>query len=413
MQTDKNSGRRVLIIGGSMAGLFAAINLRKLGWDAVIFERAESALANRGAGIATHKELYDAVRTAGIELRDEMGVYSDGRIMFDRDGSVLTTCHMNQIMTSWGLIYRFLREQVADDAYQQGKSLVDLQQDQNQITAIFDDGTSAVGDWLIGADGTRSTTRQILLPEIEAGYCGYLGWRGLIDEALIDQDVHDQLAHKMAFSMAPGGHWLGYLVAGPNDALSPGQRWYNWGWYRTCPPAELRNVLTDDDGNYYPLGIPHTLIRDEVVAKMRAESANYLSPQAQHVIAATEQPFIQGIYDFGSPQMHFGRTFLIGDAAFTARPHVGLGVSKAADDANKLAQALSANDQEQALAQWNEQRVRFGNAALQWGRNLGCYIGPQPDTDAHRLKVAHHMKPEVLTTVTAANNPERYLAELY
>ena len=413
MNTEGRQNGRVLVIGGSMAGLFAAINLRNQGWQVDIYERAESELANRGAGIATHNELYQAVRSAGIELRDEMGVHSDGRVMFDREGSVIMRREMQQIMTSWGLIFRFLRAQVSDEHYHQNKSLVDLQQHEHHVTAIFNDGSRARGDWLIGADGTRSTTRQLLAPEIEAEYCGYLGWRGLIDENLIAPDVLAQLAHKMAFSMAPGGHWLGYLVAGANDALNPGSRYYNWGWYRTTTPSKLKDCLTDANGQYYPLGIPHTLIRDDVVSAMRTEAQAYLAPQPQAVIDATKQPFIQGMYDFGVDTMRFGRAFLIGDAAFTARPHVGLGVSKAADDASKLAHALSASEQSGALENWNTERVRFGRAALQWGRDLGSYIGPQPDTPEHRAKTAHYLKPETLTTETAANDPEKYLAPLY
>ena len=412
MSQQKPNGR-VLIIGGSMAGLFAAINLLKHGWQVEIFERAEAELANRGAGIATHKELYEAVRSAGVDLRDEMGVHSNGRVMFDSAGKVLTRCDMPQIMTSWGLIFRFLRAQIPNEIYHSGKSLISLSQDQHQVIATFEDGSSATGDWLIGADGTRSTARQLLAPEITAQYCGYLGWRGLFDEHLIDPEVHEQIAHKMAFSMAPGGHWLGYLVAGANDALTPGQRYYNWGWYRTADANKLRDSLTDANGKHYPLGIPHTLIRDDVIAAMRDEAEAYLAPQAQAVIAATKQPFIQGMYDFGVSSMHYSRAFLIGDAAFTARPHVGLGVSKAADDASKLATALSASDQHRALNEWNEQRLRFGKAALQWGRDLGCYIGPQANTAAHRAKVAHYLKPETLTTVTAANDPEKYLSALY
>lgn len=404
---------RVIIIGGSMAGLFAAIRLRSLGWQVDVFERADSALANRGAGIATHNELYSAVREAGIELRDEMGVHSNGRIMFDSNGREITRCEMSQLMTSWGLIYRFLRAQLPDTFYHQGKALTGLTQSTETVTAEFQDGTSVSGDWLIGADGTRSTTRSLLAPEIVAEYCGYLGWRGLIDESLIDKQVHQQVAHRMAFSMAPGGHWLGYLVAGPDDKLTPGDRWYNWGWYRTANDEQLRDALTDAQGNYYPLGIPHTLIREDVVEKMREESRAYLAPQSQAIIAATAQPFIQGMYDFGVEKMRYGRSFLIGDAAFTARPHVGLGVSKAADDASKLAHALDQTDQASALAKWEDERLRFGKAALQWGRDLGSYIGPKPWSEAQQKKALHYLKPEVLTTVTAANDPHRYLQSLY
>ncbi|MEM7465884.1 MAG: FAD-dependent monooxygenase [Pseudomonadota bacterium] len=412
MSSEQNQQQRAIIIGGSMAGLFAAINLINAGWRVDIYERAGAPLVNRGAGIATHNELYAAVESAGIQLRDEMGVHSNGRVMFDRDGVELARCDMPQRMTSWGFIFRFLREKIPDNAYHLGKSLCGIEQRHGNIEASFEDGTKAIGDWLIGADGTRSTTRQLLAPEIEAEYCGYLGWRGLIDESLIEPSVHTAIAHKMAFSMAPGGHWLGYLVAGPNDTMTPGNRWYNWAWYRTTPAAQLRDALTDDNGKYYPLGIPHTLIRREIVEKMRAESKHYLAPQAQAVIKATAEPFIQGMYDFVVPQMRFNQAILIGDAAFTARPHVGLGVSKAADDASKLALALSAQDQDSALAAWEESRVRFGRAAVQWGRDLGSYIGPQPDSEEHRRKAIYHMQPEILTTATAANDPMRYLAPL-
>ena len=44
--------------------------LRAQGFDVAVFERAGEALANRGAGIATHKELYEAVRSAGIEFEE-------------------------------------------------------------------------------------------------------------------------------------------------------------------------------------------------------------------------------------------------------------------------------------------------------------------------------------------------------
>ena len=50
------------------------------------------------------------------------------------------------------------------------------------------------------------------------------------------------------------------------------------------------------------------------------------------------QPFLQPIYDLDSPRMAFGRVALLGDAAFVARPHVGMGVTKAGDDAMALAQ---------------------------------------------------------------------------
>ena len=392
-----------------MAGLFAAVTLRSNGWKVDVYERAGEALANRGAGIATHQELYDAVRAAGIELREQMGVRSVGRIMFDRDGSVLGTLDMQQIMTSWGLIYRFLRAQIDEDDYHNAHALADIETKADGVTAVFENGATAHADWLIGADGARSTVRALVAPAITANYTGYLGWRGLIDENLVPPSVLEQIAYRMALGMAPGGHWLGYMVAGPGDALDVGKRWYNWGWYRTADEATLRDHLTDSSGHYHELGIPHDLIRSDVVEHMRAQARAYLAPQIQAIIAATAKPFIQGMYDFGSERLIYERVILIGDAACTARPHVGLGVSKAADDASSLARALSAGDQAAALASWQRERLRYAHAVLQWGRDLGSYIGPQPDDPVHRAKAEYHMRPDVLMAVTAANDPRRYL----
>lgn len=399
---------RIIIIGGSMAGLFAATALRNLGYDAQIYERAGEALANRGAGIATHDELYAAVRAAGMELRDEMGVRSKGRIMFERDGSVIGRHDMPQVMTSWGLIYRFLRAQLEDAHYHGNRALRAIETRGDEVIAVFEDGTRVAGDWLLGADGTRSTVRALVAPQVPAEYCGYFGWRGLIDEARVPAEVLAEFDERMALCMAPGGHWLGYLVAGPGDALAPGRRWYNWGWYRTADEARLRDHLTDARGHHHENGIPHDLIRDELIEAMRAEARAWLAPQVQSVIAATPRPFLQGMYDFCAPRFVHGRVVLIGDAAATARPHCGMGVSKAAEDASSFAAALDAD----RLGSWETARVTYARSVVEWSRDLGSYIGPQPEDPLHRAKAERHMRPDVLMAATAAARPQRFLEEV-
>ena len=400
---------RVVIIGGSMAGLFAAIALRNCGWEVAIYERASEELAGRGVGIATHDELYTALAKAGVDLRDEMGVRSLGRVLLARDGREVGRCTMPQIMTSWGLMYRFLRAQIPESCYHNGGSATAVTQNGSQVTVTFQDGSRTTGDWLIGADGTRSTVRQCVAPEIPSNYCGYFGWRGLIDEARVPAPILDQIAYQMALCLAPGGHWLGYLVAGPNDDLRPGHRGYNWGWYRTADADRLRTHLTDAAGHFYEHGIPHDRIRPELVKALRVEANAQLAPQIQQIIAATERPFIQGMYDLGCARLRHERVLLIGDAAFTARPHIGLGVSKAAEDATTLAVALSANPQAAALDAWEASRLRYGQAALDFSRDLGSYIGPAPTTAAERAKAAFHQQPEVLLAATAPSDPSRWL----
>ncbi len=73
---------KVGIIGGSMAGLIAGLLLKRQGWSVDIFERSGEELASRGAGITSHKELFDAFRQAGADIENAMGIESHGRIVF-------------------------------------------------------------------------------------------------------------------------------------------------------------------------------------------------------------------------------------------------------------------------------------------------------------------------------------------
>ena len=392
-----------------MAGLSAGVALHHLGFEVAIYERASEELASRGAGIATHDELYHALRGAGVHLRPEMCVRSVGRMLLAPSGAITGTLEMPQVMTSWGLMYRFLRAQMPEACYHNGYVLTSLQQHADKVTARFHNGTTVEADWLIGADGTRSTVRQQVAPEVLVNYCGYFGWRGLIDEHLVPAATLEEVAYRMALCLAEGGHWLGYLVAGPNDDLTPGGRWYNWGWYRTADAAKLRDHLTDAAGNYHAQGIPHPLIRHELINAMREEARARLAPQCQAVISATRQPFIQGMVDLGCTRLVYGRVCLIGDAAVTARPHIGLGVSKAVADATTLATALSAPDARTALVDWNHERLKYGLAALDFSRDLGSYIGPAPVTEEQRSKAAYHQRPEIFMAATAPSDPRRWL----
>ncbi len=391
-----------------MAGLFAAVFLRSRGWHVDVYERADG-LADRGAGIVTHELLYRALREAGVTLRPDMGIRSKGRMMLDAEGAVIGTFEMDQIMTSWGLIYRFLREQLPASCYHRGSVLEAIAQDESGCSATFTSGEQSRADWLIAADGTQSTIRALVEPAVEVAYCGYYIWRGLIDENLIPAEVLSQLAGRLTFGMAPGGHWLGYLVAGQHDQLQVGQRRFNWAWYRSGDANALREFLTDQDGVVHSNGIPHDRIRRELRDAMCAEAKRLLAPQLQAAIDATDRPFLQAIYEMGCERMVHGRVVLIGDAAFTARPHVGMGVLKAADDASTLAAALSDPDP-LALESWERQRLAYGRAVMQWGRDLGSYIGPPPRDEEHREKARYYQRPEVLMSVTAASDPSPYLS---
>jgi 2-polyprenyl-6-methoxyphenol hydroxylase-like FAD-dependent oxidoreductase len=92
--------RRALVIGGSMAGLFATALLRRAGWDVQVYERTPVELFGRGAGISTQDELLQVLELSGASFRD-LGITVHERIALNRDGEVVEKLPFEQIMTSW------------------------------------------------------------------------------------------------------------------------------------------------------------------------------------------------------------------------------------------------------------------------------------------------------------------------
>ena len=86
------------------------------------------------------------------------------------------------------------------------------------------------------------------------------------------------------------------------------------------------------------------------------------------------EPFVQVIVDLEVPRMAFGRTCLIGDAAFALRPHIGAGTARAADDAWQLGNALLHTTGRQIpvrLKGWEAQQLPTAQRALHRARAVG------------------------------------------
>ena len=396
---DAHRPPRALVIGGSLGGLFAANLLHRQGWDVQVYEQAGEALAGRGAGIITHPDLFDALKRIGIPIDDSFGVDIAGRVAFDHSGAAVGTLDIKQCLTTWGQLYALLKDAFRADRYHFGHACTGVTQDAGTVTARFANGTAAQGELLVGADGIRSAVRAQLAAADRPVYAGYIAWRGLVDETALTPATHRDLFPLFGFSLAPREHMLGYPVAGFANSTRPGERCYNFVWYR---PAHAEHALpqlcTDSAGRRHDMSIPPPLIRAEVLADMRRGAQDALSPQFAEVVAKTRQPFFQAIFDLESRAMAYGRVALLGDAAFVARPHCGMGVSKAAGDAMALADALreAADDPVRALSRYSAERVRFGHAVVAHARELGSYLQACDGDAAARDRAAHHHTPHAV-----------------
>ena len=205
----------VLIVGGSMSGLLAAIMLHRRGRKVDVFERVPGALEGRGAGIVAQPGLIARLDMIGIPMR-ELGVASAQRRILDRDGRVTITGSCPQVFTAWERVYRLLRDAFPADRCHRGTTFTAFEQCGRGIVAHFADGRDVEGGVLIGADGLRSTVRQRCLPDIAPLYAGYVAWRAMIPESRLPPAIHHELFDAMTFCLPPGEQFLGYPVAGPD-----------------------------------------------------------------------------------------------------------------------------------------------------------------------------------------------------
>jgi 2-polyprenyl-6-methoxyphenol hydroxylase-like FAD-dependent oxidoreductase len=393
--------RRAVIIGGSMSGLLSGLLLRRAGWAVDVYERVESELSGRGAGIVAQAELIERLRGLGLPTA-ELGVHITTRKILDARGHFTYSCRCPQVLTAWERVYRLLRDAFPPAHYHRGRGLARFTQDATKVTVHFSDGESIAADLLVGADGIRSTVRQQCAPDVAPLYAGYSAWRALIAESAFPPDVHRDLFEFMTFALPPGEQFLGYPVAGPDNDLRPAHRRYNVVWYR---PAEektkLQWLLTDARGTTHAISIPPPLIRREVIAEMRADAERLLGPQFRQIARMMEEPILQPIYDLESPHMAFGRVAIVGDAAFVARPHVAAGVSKAADDAAALADALQNDgDVEAALKHYEAARLPENYRIIERARHLGAYL-QATRTEAEQARAGRHSTDQAVITETA------------
>jgi len=366
-----------------MSGLFAAAFLRRIGWEADIYERSLVELVGRGAGITTHPELLEALEQSGAGNRD-LGVTVEKRIALDRSGRVIAEKHLPQMLTSWDRLQRLLRETIEPTRYHLGHTFERVEQDGSGVLVHFAEGRRARADILIGGDGIRSSVRAQVAPAVQPIYSGYYIWRGTPAERDLKPETRESIFPYFTFFLPEQQQIIGYPIAGLDNDLRVGHRRYNFIWYRVGDAQQLRKMCVDEHGEQHEYSVAPPLIRKDLIAQMRAEAQAIMPPQFLDCLDNL-RPFFTPIYDFSTPHLVFGRIALVGDAASSARPHMGFGMAKAGGDAQALAQALADHDGVDAgLAAYDRMRQPIGERIMLHGRKLGTHLGVNLQTEEDR-----------------------------
>jgi 2,6-dihydroxypyridine 3-monooxygenase len=360
---------RIIVMGGSMAGLASAVFLRRAGADVVVFERSQRPLVGRGAGIVLHPAVFRALE------RDPQDISAKADVLryLDRSGAIASEQPCAYRFISYAALHRLMLDGLDEDAFHLGAAVNDFEQDTDGVEVEIADGSSVHGDVLICADGIHSSARHRLLPEVEPVYAGYVGWRGTVVESHLSEEAFSTFTEAITYCVLPNSHILVYPIPSLSGSIEPGERLINWVWYRNVEPADLDDLLVDRSGVRHEVSVGSGDVREDVLERLLADAADTLPPQLAELVGKSPEPFVQVVFDIAVPQMAFGRIALIGDAAFALRPHIAVGTAKAAEDAWTLANALEgADDVATALRGWEAGQLQMARAAMKRARDAGA-----------------------------------------
>ena len=381
------------IIGGSMAGLFAATALSKKGWDISVHEKVPVPLSGRGAGIATYDELADLVFKA-TNNNNVLGTTAKSRVSLDINGKIINSYDYPQVYTSWQYLFSILREQISNDDYFMGDDCIKIEQNEDKAIAFFENGKKKETDLIIVANGIKSELRTYVDNKAYPQYAGYVGWRGVVNEEEISKKSLETLSNYFIVVLPYNQQIASYPIAGEGkNPFKIGERRINWIWYKPVPQNSLQEILLGKSGQQFEDGIPPNEIREEIVNDLFKEAEEKLPPQLVELVKITKQPLIQPIFDLQSMKMKNGRVVTIGDAAFTARPHVGMGVTKAAMDAFTLSEYLEDSSNLDDLDKWEHSRLKESQFIVNRSRKLGQYLSiPKNNEDLIMPNVQNVLK---------------------
>jgi 2-polyprenyl-6-methoxyphenol hydroxylase-like FAD-dependent oxidoreductase len=370
------SGLKIGIVGGSIAGCTAAIELTRAGHRAQVYERSRGELKGRGAGIGTPMSVIASLVDRDLIDLDMPYFHVTcmphiGRTSAqERMGRTAWEVPAQIELLNWGDLYRNLRKRVPDDVYHQGCEVISASNTNiDTVALMFSDNRVEEFDLVIFADGYRSLGRRLIFPGADVRYRGYVLWRGVLEEAEVDDA--EPLEGRLCRVGYAEGHCVFCFVPGPNGSVHKGQRWVNWGMYVQMPEIDLPQFLVDKTGQRQPGALPPGSMRPEEENRLKQLAQASLPPYFGDIIAASRETYAQPIYTANVPAYHKGRICLAGDAGSFAQPFTAGGVFKGIHNAIDLTTALSSPaDVDEALAAWSAEETQNGTRIYYLGLQL-------------------------------------------
>lgn len=335
---------RVLIAGAGIGGLTAALAALRQGHEVEVYEQA-SELKEVGAGVqlsangtrvlyalGVGEELKSlSCEATGKEIRlwntgETWKLFDLGKVSIERYGFPYFTVYRPDLLDVLARAVRRLKA----DAIHLRRKCVGFTQTDGEVRLDLEDGTTATGDALIGADGVHSPIRQTLFGADKPQFSGIIAWRGIIPMERLPARMERRVGVNW---VGPGGHVVHYPLRGGAVLNFVGALertdWQIESWSARGTTEEL---AADYRGWHEDI---QTLIHNIPVP---------------HKWALMVRPPM--------PRWTVGRVTLLGDACHSMVPFLAQGAVMAMEDGLILARALTELDGDVAsrLARYEEAR---------------------------------------------------------
>lgn len=360
---------KVIVVGGGIGGLCAALALHELGIDAMVFEQAE-ALKEVGAGVQIAANGVVVLRRLGLEeklaalaTKPKSWEYYDietgrplvswpvGRDAAERYGAPLYNVHRADLI-------ELLADALPSGTIRFGAKCAEIGQGPQSAWVRLTSGETIEADVVVGADGIHSMVRETLYGPADASFANLLVWRALIPVDRMPAGVFEER----------GNYWVGAGRSIVSYWVRPGKL---YSFLASVPATEVHRETWAQSGD----------VKDLLGSFAGAE------PRVQRMLNAIDSAFITGMY-YRNPLEHWtdGRITLMGDAAHAMVPYLAQGACQAIEDAWALGVCLARHGKSNApggLQEYEERRRPRTTRVQAAARSMVKLVH---ETDADRIK---------------------------
>jgi 2-polyprenyl-6-methoxyphenol hydroxylase-like FAD-dependent oxidoreductase len=326
--------RKAIIIGAGIAGPVTAIFLKRAGIDAQLVE-AWPHSSGIGGGLQIAPNGMHVLAELG--LADEMirrGSVAEAFEFYSQSGALLGSINHNMKQRfgqpAVNMRRAELNEAILNRAWCENvelafeKRLLRIEDRADQpIVAHFTDGTSAEGDFLIGADGVHSAAREHVIPDGPKPFdTGLIGFGGFVPRALL---ANSPIGLRVETTFGQSGFFgYGFCSSDPNAGVM---------WWSTQPAHGI------DAATF------RAMDQNALKRHLLGFHAGWHNPIPQ-LLEAAENIVVTPTLDVATlPTWSRKRSLLIGDAAHATSPHAGQGASLALEDAMRLGRLMRAGQE--------------------------------------------------------------------